>query len=59
VTFVEDIRAASAYFVIYNLFWLFMLVVRDMSGHMSAGPLRACMKVDDCLIHFYRYTNSH
>jgi hypothetical protein len=22
-----------------------------MSGHVSAGPLRACVKVDDCLIH--------
>jgi hypothetical protein len=20
----------------------------DMSGHKSAGPLRACVKVDDC-----------
>ena len=22
--------------------------VRGMSGHVSAGPLRACVKVDDC-----------
>jgi hypothetical protein len=24
----------------------------SMSGHVSAGPLRACVKVDDYLIHF-------
>jgi hypothetical protein len=50
--FVRDIRAASVYFDVYELFWLFMLVVRYMSGDVSAGPLRACVKVDICLIHF-------
>jgi hypothetical protein len=27
VTFVEDIRSVTAYFVVYALFWLFMIVV--------------------------------
>jgi hypothetical protein len=25
-----------------------------MSGHASAGPLRACVKIDDCLIRLLR-----
>jgi hypothetical protein len=42
----------SAYFVVYALSLLFMISCRNLSGHESASPLRACVKVDDCLIHF-------
>jgi hypothetical protein len=30
------------------LFWLFVSSLWDLSGHESAGPLRACVKIDDC-----------
>jgi hypothetical protein len=30
------------------LFWLFVSSLWDLSGHESASPLRACVKIDDC-----------
>jgi hypothetical protein len=30
------------------LFWLFVSSLWDLSGHESAGPLKACVKIDDC-----------
>jgi hypothetical protein len=30
------------------LFWLFVSSLWDLSGHEGAGPLRACVKIDDC-----------
>jgi hypothetical protein len=50
--FCRNIRDVSAYFVVYALSLLFMISCRNLSGHESASPLRACVKVDDYLIHF-------
>jgi hypothetical protein len=53
VTFGSDITDASAYFVVHDSFQLFVIISRDMSEHVSAGPLKACLKVDDCLFYFW------